>query len=530
MVGPSNVHVVTGSWQQTMSFEPPHIITVRWLEPRFSMRGIRRTSNDRTWHIHTNFFTGCGQVIWENIFGWWNPWTESERALFRRCNTILHAYADAFLDHDWQPYVPTLCAEVYAHEWHDHTTTVYTLLNTGTEIAEGALLSVHLPADEYRFINIWDGSEVAVSEQDGRSVLSFAIAPRSSCCIVAAPRTEAKLLPLVAPQAKPPQTIAESLACPGYLGLVSPQKTHEFPIDHQTRCSLDAYQPRPVAPTAPADPGDAPEGMIAVDGGRFVMLVRHSEDAAMEGACYGEVAAPRPINHPDFGPGFPAQSADHPPQYFWMKPFLIDRTEVTNEEFRRFLADTHYVPHDPTNFLRHWAKPAAEAERPWKWEIPAGGGRHPVVWVDLDDARAYAAWAEKRLPTEPEWQYAAQYTSDGLHRRRWPWGDAFERTRCNTDSAGTTPVDAYPAGASSLGILDLCGNVWEWTESERHDGHTRYAILRGGSYFRAEGSVWYRAGGAQPNDVHTKFLLMYPGLDRCATVGFRCVKDIKANG
>jgi hypothetical protein len=67
--------------------------------------------------------------------------------------------------------------------------------------------------------------------------------------------------------------------------------------------------------------------------------------------------------------------------------------------------------------------------------------------------------------------------------------------------------------------------VWEWTESVRDDGHTRFAIIRGGSYFKAEGSHWYMQGGPKPCNHHAKFILMWPGLDRCATIGFRCVVD-----
>lgn len=89
------------------------------------------------------------------------------------------------------------------------------------------------------------------------------------------------------------------------------------------------------------------------------------------------------------------------------------------------------------------------------------------------------------------------------------------------------PLDAEAAGyadqaamyadyEAGVAPVDLCGNVWEWTESERGDGRTRFVILKGGSYYQAKDSEWYADGGAQANDFAAKFLLMYPGLDRCA--------------
>ena len=83
-----------------------------------------------------------------------------------------------------------------------------------------------------------------------------------------------------------------------------------------------------------------------------------------------------------------------------MKSFWIDKYPVTNEQFKKFLAETNYHPKDDLNFLRDWKNGT----------YPDGWENKPVTWISLEDARAYAAWAGKRLPHEWEWQYAAQGT------------------------------------------------------------------------------------------------------------------------
>ena len=87
-------------------------------------------------------------------------------------------------------------------------------------------------------------------------------------------------------------------------------------------------------------------------------------------------------------------------------------------------------------------------------------------------------------------------------------------------------MTAFPQGRSPFGCYDMCGNVWQWTESQRSDGRTRFCIIRGGSFYRARGSDWYMDGGPQPCAFAAKFLLTWPGLDRCATIGFRSVVDL----
>jgi formylglycine-generating enzyme required for sulfatase activity len=226
--------------------------------------------------------------------------------------------------------------------------------------------------------------------------------------------------------------------------------------------------------------------LVPISGARFVFRVEHR---VREGRC------------PIF---------DHGPRLVSLRPYALGRCPVTNAEYAAFLRATGYQPADAPNFLRHWT-----GGRP-----PAGLCNHPVVWVSPRDAEAYTRWAGLRLPSEEEWQWAAQ----GPEALRWPWGDRFEPDRCN--GAGSSgPVDAFPDGASPFGCMGMAGNTWEWTASELDDGWHRWRFLRGGSYYEARGSIWYTEGGPRPNQFHLRFLLLNEGLNRCATVGFRCAAD-----
>lgn len=191
--------------------------------------------------------------------------------------------------------------------------------------------------------------------------------------------------------------------------------------------------------------------------------------------------------------------------------FYIDKTEVTNGQYKEFLEASGYQPKWPTKFLEHWQGGT----------YPPGMAEYPVVWVSIDDARAYAQWAGKRLPTEEEWQKAAQGT-DG---RNWPWGNLYDPARANMDSEAPRPVGSYPEGASPYGALDMAGNVWEMTDSFQSDGYHSFLWLRGGSYFFAKGSRWYMQGGPVPTYQRTKYWLMTPQLNRSPSIGFRCAKD-----
>ena len=101
----------------------------------------------------------------------------------------------------------------------------------------------------------------------------------------------------------------------------------------------------------------------------------------------------------------------------------------------------------------------------------------------------------------------------------------FPSTRSGRELRPPTDVDAFPKGASPFGVMDMTGNVWQWTDEYR-DEHTRAAILRGGSYYRPSGSGWYFPENTRL-DQHGKYLLMAPSKDRSAMIGFRCAADIQ---
>jgi formylglycine-generating enzyme required for sulfatase activity len=192
--------------------------------------------------------------------------------------------------------------------------------------------------------------------------------------------------------------------------------------------------------------------------------------------------------------------------------FLIDKYPVTNAQFLEFLTSSGYRPADTTGFLRHWEHGS----------IKQGQEKYPVVYIAFEDIAAYAKWAGKRLPTEAEWQLAAQGT-DG---RTWPWGNEFHGTWCNNSFERATPVDAFSKGASPYGVLDMVGNVWQMTNDQYFNGTNYFTVIRGGSFYRPESSWWYIQGGPQPLDRTQIMLMVSPGFDRAATVGFRCVKDV----
>lgn len=180
-------------------------------------------------------------------------------------------------------------------------------------------------------------------------------------------------------------------------------------------------------------------------------------------------------------------------QTFDVATFAIAKYPITNAQFAKFIDVGGYWERrwwTDAGWMRRendqWTKP-----RFWD-DLEFNGADYPVVGVSWYEAVAFCTWlreisgVEVRLPTEQEWQRAAQ----GDDGREYPWENDFDTARCNTRGSGigrTTPVTQYPNGASPYGVMDMAGNVWEWCLTEYPSGNTGLIggvkrVVRGGSW------------------------------------------------
>jgi len=471
---------VRQSWAQWVDVgdgRTPSIYRHRWLVPQHVQLAIRRWDRSRRHDIAYSFFNGSGLILWDNVFGTWNPYSRQDRRLIAETAAVLDHCQDLMVRGEWLPLIPTGVSGLDANRWNERSggRAVVTLRNRTSEV-----LTYRVPPDApagLSYVAFWG---------DGRELVA------GDAVAVEAEGVQALLL-------DHPASARRALE---HFRLLSGRADEALP-GYDERCP----DPRPIAVSAgracPAPVTTQP--MVEMPAGTFDMRIRHER---RECGCYPDGATADAV----WG-WFYKDVVTHDLRVL-LGRFAMRATAVTNAEFLEFVHDSGYCPHDATSFLRHIVR---ESDGSLPSRLLPEQAALPVTFVSLADARAYAARHGQRLPTEAEWQWAAEGAGAG---NRFPWGND-ERV---------FPTELRPARdvatATPQGVMGLSGNAWELTDSERTDGHTRFVMLRGGVFLPPGESEWLVSRGARPNDSHAKYLLLSDGLDRSETISFRTVATI----
>jgi iron(II)-dependent oxidoreductase len=312
------------------------------------------------------------------------------------------------------------------------------------------------------------------------------------------------------------------------------------------------------------------EGRRLVDNGfAFGMIVQHEQQHDETMLATHQLRKGAPVLHAPNPPAAPAERLpaevfvpggpfemgtsiepwaldnERPAHRVQVEDFWIDTTPVSNGQYLAFMDAGGYD--DPRWWSeRGWAyRNEANLVAPRFWQrdgdrwlrtrfgvvepIPVD---EPVVHVCYYEAEAYAAWAGKRLPTEPEWEKAARFDPATGRSRRYPWGDEDptpERANLGQLHLRPAPVGAYPAGQSPLGVRQLMGDVWEWLDSDfqPYPGFQAFPykeyseVFFGGDYKMLRGGSF----GTDKDAVRGTFRNWDHPIRRQIFAGFRCARD-----
>jgi formylglycine-generating enzyme required for sulfatase activity len=504
---------------------PPPLNLNKLIRPDFAIFRVCQLRDGRIRReASVAFFNGYGTEL--NTFAPGSAANmEDDLIYLGRTTRILRENTANFLSQEWTPLIDTRRDSIWVNQWPLGDKTIYTVFSLIPEGYNGPLFE-GIPDDSMHLVSLWHHENLELAVVEGKHMIPARTeafnrsdlgtrAEGNVDCIARFPRVirarfngpeleieagEGEIIRIWA--GNPSYQNRSYLELPIGKHAVSifnpPFNNHEgkyviqlFEKEElldETVVYLDPGTPRLVSQTIITAPTDRkPKGMVLIKSGSFEFKAENTDQF---------------IPYPDV----------KEPVTTRIEAFYLDQFPVTNLQFRGFLESSGYLPSDPVNFLKHWENGG----------IPEGLENHPVVYVSFQDAQAYADWAGKRLPTEKEWQYAAQ----GSENRVWPWGNEYDSTRCNHALGQTTPVDAFPKGKSPHGVMDMTGNVWQITGDVYDNGTYYFVIIKGGSHYKPTSSWWYVKGGPQPNTWHQQLLLVSPSFDRNATVGFRCASDL----
>lgn len=431
---------------------------VKWIKPNHIQHFIKRMNRNRISELGLAWVNGQGIQVWENVFGKMNLWNAYDKSLLKKMNLIWKTFGEVYLTDSLKPFYPTGNSNVELTLFE--STNGYTVGNLRCINADGEhTVSLQLKSGtNAKVFDLWRGTPIEAMYKNG--LLSFQYKANDLGAFLITDKVNQPLVDFLKEIKSLNQLLqSDTTAIRKELSL---KHAKPYPVNVNPKNTL--VNKVPVA---------------SVTKGNYILK---SFSKWREGGDYPEPNAAN--NHEETIEHINGQA--HWIHHFSLetKGYEIYTKVVTNGQFEVFLQKSGYVPAVKDNFLKHWGGNVC----------PPHLKNEPVVYVSLDDARAYANWAGGRLPTEWEWQLAA------------------EKNIIKTNE------------------------VFEWNESERNDGFNRSVSLRGGcSRWKMYESWWYLpsakygevVGGAQPITNHVKYFIMDSSIDRASTLGFRVLFEKK---
>jgi iron(II)-dependent oxidoreductase len=443
---------LTSSWGQTiLPYNNNGISRVKWLIPEHIQWKINRSETNRQNTLAYSWINAQGILVWENIFGYMNTWNAIDRQIMRKINAIYQQFGNLYTSDSWKPYLPGGHPKVHISSWENKESKIWNIITDSAEIVNQVELSVS--DDAMQYYDLWSGEKLAVINQK-------VVVPveRFGCVLGIKTHPSSAISALLRKQKKETATFLPATDL--HMQFVSAKLAKAPPAISSGTFKI-------------------PGNLLKVKAGEYNLVTKHFR---REGGCFpdedGKNNNDYKVEYNSFGTQLIVHHTNITTNDFKIMPRV-----VTNSEFEVFIKATGFNPKDKVNFLQHWNGKTC----------PDSIKNKPVVYVSLEDARAFAKWAGMRLPTEWEWQVA-----------------------------GETYIKDF-----------LFNQVFEWNESERFDGHNHFVSLRGGcAGWTLSTSYWYFPGspnknfpgGAQALDSHCKYFIMHAGYDRAGTLGFRCVK------
>jgi len=508
-------------------FLSPELNLNKLIKPDFSIFRVCDIGEDLVHReIAISFFNGYGTEL--NMFrpGGRDDDYTNDMDFLAKTTLLLRQNNDAFLDHNWTPLIETTTDRVYVNRWSAGRKVIYTVLNMRSEGIEGKLFRAERDSGLH-YVSLWDHENVDPVNENGIEYIPVT-APGwpaswygtrregSVGCIAGLPVLLNSFIKGDSLFLKSPGG-EKILIWKGNPSYKSEYKEFNAVKDTVVRIrDLFGYYEGKIVIQMIDNKHLLDENILEFKAGLPWLVSKITTTVRSAGIAPDMVLVPGAVF------SYEVSASDEFIPYprisnltVRVDSFLIDKYPVTNAQYYEFLQSSGYMRSDTTRYLRHWERGIYRQ----------GQERYPVVYISYEDAKAYAKWAGKRLPSHDEWQLAAQ----GTDKRKWPWGNEFHGTLCNNAFDKPTPVDAFPKGASPCGALDMVGNVWQMTNDLYFNGSNYFIMIRGGSYYKPDSSWWYIQGGPQPLDKTQMMLLVAPGFDRNSTVGFRCVRDIDSS-